>query len=123
MTNFFLILLFSIALLFISNIPEYKNDIIIMSVIHWLILLLYFAPTFVVCQNRDDKTLRGISLSDIIFMFFANLLFGWTILGWIICIIAALNMGEKKKEFKKVKDLTLKELEELKASLKENKVS
>ena len=30
---------------------------------------------------------------------------------------------QKKKEFKKIKDLTLKELEELKASLKENNIN
>lgn len=81
MTNFFLAFLFSIAFLICFHIPEYKDNLILYTFMIWLLLILYFAPTVTVCSNRDDKTLCGVNFSNIIFMFFANLLFGWTVLG------------------------------------------
>jgi len=45
-----------------------------------LILMIYFMPTIVAYQN-DHKNKQAIGT--------ANFFFGWTIIGWLICLIWA----------------------------------
>jgi type VI protein secretion system component VasK len=60
-----------------------------MSLIGLLLLvvaLLYFVPT-VIAFNRDHQNTRGI--------FILNVLIGWTVLGWIACLVWAATAVEK----------------------------
>ena len=45
-----------------------------------VLLFIYFIPSFV-AQNRDHRNRAAIAV--------ANLFLGWTLLGWVICLIWA----------------------------------
>lgn len=45
-------------------------------------LVLYFLPTFV-AQTRDHDNVMAIGV--------ANFFFGWTVVGWILCLIWAVK--------------------------------
>ena len=54
-------------------------------------LVFYFIPFIVVLTNKHHNNQMGL--------FISNLCFGWTIIGWIICLIWAFkdrNIKEKK---------------------------
>ena len=51
-----------------------------------LLLVLYFLPTIVGCRKRNAPAICVL-----------NLLLGWTILGWIVALVWACTIDERRK--------------------------
>lgn len=57
------------------------------TTIYFLIMLaLYFVPTFMAVSGRKAS------------VFVVNLLFGWTMLGWVVALVMAVRSRENIKE-------------------------
>ena len=52
----------------------------IFNIVVFLVLLVYFSPSFVAFQKDHSKSMK---------IFLVNLFLGWTILPWIVCVIWA----------------------------------
>jgi len=53
-----------------------------------LVITVYLAPTFLANKHKHKKTAS---------IFVINLLLGWTVIGWIICLAWALNGNTKDR--------------------------
>jgi hypothetical protein len=50
-----------------------------------MLIILYFLP-FIISNSRKHKNQTSI--------FFTNLFFGWTVLGWLVCFIWAFSSNK-----------------------------
>lgn len=64
-------------------------NLILSNLFYVILIILYFLPTLI-AENRKHNNENPI--------FVINIFFGWTIIGWIICLAWAFTNNSKKKK-------------------------
>jgi uncharacterized membrane protein len=74
-------------LLVLTDFTQSDMEIILWIIIGIIGLAFYFLPT-IVCGDKKQANM----------LFVVNIFFGWTAVGWLVCLIWAFSGEEKKKK-------------------------